>query len=148
VAVEVFEGNTADPKTLASQVCKVQKRFRLKRVVWVGDRGMITAARIEEELRGHEGLDWITALRAPAIRKLAEQRTLPMSLFDQRDLAEIASPDYPSERLVACRNPVLAEERKRTRSESITQVARIRVNHYDVRWRKEITYTSRTNIML
>jgi len=119
VAVEVFEGNTADPKTLGAQVRKVQERFGLKRIVWVGDRGMITEARIEEELRGSEGLDWITALRAPAIRKLAEQGTIQMSLFDQRDLAEISSPDYPGERLVACRNPLLAEERKRTRTELV-----------------------------
>ena len=119
VAVEVFEGNTGDPKTLVSQVRKVQGRFRLKRVVFVGDRGMITEARIEEELRGHEGLDWITALRAPAIRRLAEQGMIQMSLFDQRDLMEITSPDYPGERLMACRNPMLAEERKRARAELI-----------------------------
>lgn len=119
VAVEVFDGNTADPKTLASQIRKVRGRFGLKRVVFVGDRGLITAARIEEELRGEEGLDWITALRAPAIRTLVEQKGLQLSLFDQRDLAEITSPDYPGERLVACRNPLLAEERKRKRQELI-----------------------------
>jgi hypothetical protein len=119
VAVEVFEGNTADPKTVATQVTKVKDRFGLKRVVWVGDRGMLTNARIEQELRGTEGLDGISALRAPAIRKLAEQGTIQMSLFDQRDLAEISSPDYPGERLVACRNPLLADERKRTRAELI-----------------------------
>ncbi len=119
VAVEGFEGNTADPKTLSSQLRKVKEKFKLTRVVWVGDRGMLTAARIEEELRGQEGVDWITALRAPAIRALAEQGVLQMSLFDQRDLAEITSPDYPDERLVACRNPLLAEERKRTRKELI-----------------------------
>ena len=119
VAVEVFEGNTADPKTLATQVRKVKDRFGLRRVVWVGDRGMLTDARIDEELRGQEGWDWITALRAPAIRKLAEQGTIQMSLFDQRHLAEISSPDYPGERLVACRNPQLADDRKRTRAELI-----------------------------
>jgi len=119
VAVEVFEGNTADPKTLSSQIRKVKGRFDLKRIVFVGDRGMLTDARIDEELRGVKGLDWITALRAPAIRKLAEQKTLQLSLFDERDLAEITSPDYPGERLVACRNPLLAEERKRTRADLI-----------------------------
>jgi transposase len=119
VSVEVFEGNTADPKTLSAQVRKVKERFGLTRVVWVGDRGMITEARIEAELRGQDGLDWITALRAPAIRRLVEQKTIQMSLFDERDLAEITSPDYPDERLIACRNPLPAEERKRTRGELI-----------------------------
>ena len=119
VAVEVFEGNTADPKTLAAQVRKVKERFGLTRVVWVGDRGMITEARIEAELRGQDGFDWITALRAPAIRKLRAQGAIQMSLFDERDWAEITSPDYPDERLIACRNPQLAEERKRTRNELI-----------------------------
>lgn len=117
VAVEVFEGNTADPKTLQPQISKVRRRFGLSRVVFVGDRGVITSARIREELRPVEGLDWITALRAPAIRKLAEAGAIQLSLFDERDLAEIISPDYPDERLIVCRNPLLAEERKRKRKE-------------------------------
>ena len=116
VGVEVFEGNTADPKTLTKQIEKLQERFRLKRVVLVGDRGMLTEARIEQELRP-KGLDWITALRSPAIRALMEEGTIQPSLFDERDLAEITSPVYPGERLMACRNPLLADERTRKRKE-------------------------------
>jgi hypothetical protein len=114
VAVEVFEGNVGDPSTLASQIAKLKERFALERVVLVGDRGLITQARLEEILKP-AGLDWITALRAPAIRSLVEAAAIQLSLFDQRDLAEIASPDYPGERLVVCRNPLLAEERARKR---------------------------------
>jgi Transposase DDE domain len=116
VAVEVFEGNTADPATVAAQITKLKQRFRLRHVVMVGDRGMITAARIEQTLRP-AGLDWITALRAPAIHQLAEGGLLQFSLFDTRDMAEISSPDYPNERLVVCKNPLLAEERRRKRDE-------------------------------
>ena len=116
VAVEVFEGNTADPATVAAQVAKLKQRFRLRHVVLVGDRGMLTAARIEQTLRP-AGLDWITALRGPAIRQLAEAGALQFSLFDTRDMAEITSPDYPDERLVVCKNPLLAEERRRKRDE-------------------------------
>jgi hypothetical protein len=116
VAVEVFPGNTGDPKTLASAVEKVCTRFGLKRVVLVADRGLLTEARIEAELRPLEGkLDWITALRAPAVRKLFEEGDLQLSLFDQRDLAEITSKRFPDERLIACRNPLLATERARKR---------------------------------
>jgi hypothetical protein len=117
VAVEVFAGNTADPATLAAQIGKLKDRFNLKRVVMVGDRGMITTARIEETLRP-AGLDWITALRAPAIKDLAvDGGPLQPSLFDDRDMAEISSPDFPGERLVVCKNPLLAEDRARTREE-------------------------------
>jgi hypothetical protein len=117
VAVEVFEGNTADPATVAAQVAKLKQRFRLRHVVLVGDRGMLTAARIEQTLRP-AGLDWITALRGPAIQQLAaEGGPLQFSLFDTRDMAEISSPDYPDERLVVCKNPLLAEERRRKRDE-------------------------------
>ena len=116
VAVEVFEGNVGDPSTLPSQISKLKQRFDLDRVVLIGDRGMITAARIEETVKP-AGLNFITALRAPAIRGLAEAGTIQLSLFDQRDLAEISSPDYPGERLVACRNPLLADERARKRRE-------------------------------
>jgi hypothetical protein len=117
VAVEVFEGNTGDPATLAEQVSKLKQRFGLKRIVLVGDRGMITSARIAEDLLP-AGLDWITALRAPAIQKLAaEDGPLQLSLFDDRDLAEIESPDYPGERLIVCRNVALAAERARKRIE-------------------------------
>jgi hypothetical protein len=114
VAIEVFEGNTADPMTLGSQVQKLKTRFGLERVVVVGDRGMITSARIDADL-DPAGLDWITALRAPKIQELAKGGPLQLSLFDHRDLAEIASPDYPGERLIACRNPLLAAERRRKR---------------------------------
>ena len=117
VAIEVFQGNTGDPKTLSSQIQKVRKRFGLKRVVFVGDRGMITSKRIDEELRDVDGLDWITALRADSIKKLAEQGLVQTSLFDEHDLAEVSSPDYPGERLVVCRNPLLTEERARKRQE-------------------------------
>ena len=117
IAIEVFEGNTGDPATLGHQITKLKERFGLKRVVLVGDRGMITQARIEHELKP-AGLDWITALRAPAIQKLAaEGGPLQLSLFDERDLAEIESPDFPGERLVVCKNPALAEERRRKRGE-------------------------------
>lgn len=124
VAIEVFEGNTADPQTLAVQLEKLRTRFGLRRVVVVGDRGVLTEARLREELAGHEGLDWITALRAPAIRQLAEQAALPRSLFDEQDLAEIAAPDYPGERLVVCRNPLLADERRRKREELLQATER------------------------
>jgi transposase len=117
VAVEVFEGNTGDPTTLGSQVEKLRGRFGLERVVLVGDRGMITSARIEEDLKPQPGLGWISSLRSPAIRKLVEGGWLQMSLFDQRDLAEITSPEFPGERLIVCRNPLLAEERRRKREE-------------------------------
>jgi Transposase DDE domain len=117
VAVEVFAGDTADPQTLAAQIDKLKKRFALKRVVLVGDRGMITSARIDEELKP-AGLDWITALRAPAIQALADDDgPLQLSLFDDRDMAEVSSPDYPGERLIVCRNPALAAERARKREE-------------------------------
>ena len=117
VAVEVFEGNLGDPATLASQVRKLRVRFRLKRIVLVGDRGMITKARIDADV-APAGLDWITALRAPAIKALAaEGGPLQLSLFDERDMAEIVSDDYPGERLVVCRNPELAAERARKRVE-------------------------------
>jgi transposase len=117
VAVEVFPGNAADPKTVASQVSKLRERFGLERLVLVGDRGMLTSARIREDLRPVPGIEWITALRAPAIKKLASDGALPLSLFDERDLAEFTHPAFPGERLIACRNPLLATERSRKRQE-------------------------------
>jgi hypothetical protein len=117
VAVEVFEGNTGDPTTVPQQIDQLKQRFNLKRVVFVGDRGMITDARIEETLRP-AGLDWITALRAAAIQHLAvDGGPLQPSLFDTRDMAEITSPDFLGERLVVCKNPLLAEQRARKRDE-------------------------------
>jgi transposase len=116
VAIEVFDGNTGDPKTLAPQIEKLKRRFGLDRVVLVGDRGMITEARITEDLKS-AGLDWITALRAPAIKDLLNSGTLQLTLFDQRDMASITAPDFPGERLIVCRNPDLAAERTRKRQE-------------------------------
>ena len=115
VAVEVFDGNTADPKTVAAQVDKLRQRFGLQKVVLVGDRGMITSARIRQDLPASHGIEWISALRATQIQKLARGGQLQMSLFDKTDLVEIAHPDFPGERLIACFNPLLAEERARKR---------------------------------
>ena len=125
VAVEVFEGNTADPMTLASQITKLRTRFKLNRIVLVGDRGMVTDARLEADVKP-AGLDWITALRAPTIRELAaEHGPLQLSLFDQRDMAEITSSDYPGERLVVCRNPHLAARRSRKRQDLLEATERL-----------------------
>ena len=117
VAVQVFAGNTADPTTVAAQIAKLRERFALKQVVLVGDRGMLTQARIEQELRPVAGLEWITALRSGQIHQLVTDGALQLSLFDQTDLAEITHPDYPGERLVVCRNPLLAQERARKRED-------------------------------
>jgi Transposase DDE domain len=114
VAIEVFKGNTGDPKTVGAQVAKVKNRFGLTTVVLVGDRGMLTAARLREDV-GPAQLDWITALRAPQVKALVRDGALQLSLFDAQDLAEITSPDYPGERLVACKNPFLQAERARKR---------------------------------
>jgi transposase len=116
VAIEVFDGNTGDPTTLAPQVDKLKQRFGLSHVVLVGDRGMITEARLTEDIKA-AGLDWITALRGPAIKDLVNTGALQLTLFDQRDMASITSPDFPGERLVVCRNPDLATERSRKREE-------------------------------
>ena len=115
VAVEVFDGNTADPMTVGAQIDKLRQRFGLKRVVLVGDRGMLTEARIREEVEP-AGLDWISALRSSAIRQLVESGTLQMSLFDETDLVELRCDAYPGERLMVCRNPLLAAERARKRA--------------------------------
>jgi transposase len=120
VAVEVFAGNTADPNTVATQVNKLRLRFGLRQVVLVGDRGMITSARIRQDLPASHGIEWISALRATQIQKLARDGQLQMSLFDKTDLVEIAHPDFPGERLVACFNPLLAEERARKRPDLLT----------------------------
>jgi len=116
IAIEVFEGNTGDPKTLAAQINKLKDRFGLSRVCLVGDRGMLTNARINDELRPAQ-LDWISALRAPQIKALVETGAIQLSLFDEQDLFEISSPQFPGERLVCCHNPVLAEQRARKRQE-------------------------------
>ena len=117
VAVRVFAGNTADPKTFPEAVPAVRQKFGLEQMIMVGDRGMITTARIKD-LRELEGMAWITCLRHPAIKKLmAGDGPLQLSLFDEQDLAEITSGDFPGERLIACRNPFEAARRARTRQE-------------------------------
>ena len=124
VAVEVFDGNCSDPKTLKNQIVKVRERFGIERVVLVGDRGMITEARIREDIKTSGGLDWITALRAPQIRKLVQCGSLQLSFFDTRDMAEITHPDYPGERLIVCRNPMLAGQRARKREDLLEATER------------------------
>ena len=119
VAIEVFEGNTADPMTLAPQIDKLKQRFGLAHVVLVGDRGLITEARISADIKS-AGLDWITALRGPAIKELLNSGAIQLTLFDTRDMASITSPDFPGERLVVCRNPELAAERAHKREELLT----------------------------
>jgi transposase len=125
VAVEVFDGNTADPATLSAQIAKLKRRFALERVVLVGDRGMLTSARIREDVRP-AGFDWISCLRNGAIQELAaEQGPLQLSLFDERDLAEIEAPEqFPGERLIVCRNPLLAAERTRKRNDLLAATER------------------------
>jgi Transposase DDE domain len=123
IAIEVFEGNTGDPATLPAQVEKLKRRFGLKHVVLVGDRGMITQARLREDLKPG-GLDWITSLRAPQIQALADGGALQLSLFDERHLAEITAPEFPGERLVVCRNPDLARERARKREALLAAIER------------------------
>ena len=114
VAIEVFSGNTGDPKTVASQVNKIRERFGIDHVCVVGDRGMLTKARLKDDVVP-AGLDYLTALRAPEIKNLVAQGAVQLSLFDETDLFEIVHPDYGNERLVACKNPLLAEERARKR---------------------------------
>lgn len=114
VAIEVFSGNTADPKTVASQVEKIRERFGIEHVCVVGDRGMLTKARLKDDVLP-AGLDYLTALRAPEIKNLVENGAIQLSLFDETDLFEIVHPDYENERLVACKNPLLAQERARKR---------------------------------
>ena len=130
VAVEVYPGNTGDPTTVGDQVEKLRQRFGLERVVLVGDRGMLTQPQIDK-LQKHPGMGWITALTSAAIRQLLEKGTLQLSLLDEKNLAEITSPDYPGERLVVCHNPLLEEERARKREalleateKSLTKIAK------------------------
>jgi len=115
VAVSVFPGNTSDAKTLTTQTKMVQDRFGIKRMVLVGDRGMITQKLIDEELRETSGVEWITALRSETIKKLVEKKHIQLGLFDEMNLFEISTPDYPDERLIVCRNPELAKQRAHKR---------------------------------
>src|ERR1700733_1660914 len=123
VAIEVFDGNTGDPKTLAAQVEKLKQRFGLDHVVLVGDRGMITQARLTEDVQA-AGLDWITALRGPAIKELLKGGAFQLSLFDKRDMASITSPDFPGERLIVCRNAELAAKRAHKRRDLLDATER------------------------
>lgn len=117
IAVEVFPGNTGDPATVAAQVSKLRERFGIEHIIWTGDRGMLTSARIEQVLKP-QGMDWVSSLRAPQIAQLAaEHGPFQPSLFDERNLLELTSEHFPGERLVVCRNPLLAEERARKRAE-------------------------------
>ncbi len=115
VAIEVFEGDTADPKTLTIQIDKLMNRFGLTRIILVGDRGMLTSARIRQELQSVDGIDWITALKAPQIRTIMASGAIERSLFDTQDMAEITHPDFPGERLIVCYNPFLDDKRKAAR---------------------------------
>src|SRR5438093_5135803 len=128
VAVDVYPGNTGDPTTLADQVDKLRQRFGLERVVLVGDRGLLTRTQLGT-LKQYPGLGWISALRSAEVRRLVESGCLQLSLFDHQNLAEIHSPDFPGERLVACHNPLLATERHRKRQELLaateTELSRI-----------------------
>lgn len=123
LSVEAFPGNTADPATVEARLDALQGRFGLEHFVFAGDRGMLTSARIER-LTERGGIDWISALRAPEIRRLVNEGSLQLGLFDERDLAEISSPEYPRERLVVCRNPALAAERARKRDELLAATER------------------------
>jgi transposase len=114
VSIDVYPGNTADPTTVADQVEKVRNRFKLSQIVLVGDRGLLPQTQIDK-LKDYPGIGWISALKSCAIKKLVEKQHLQLSLFDQKNIAEIESPDYPDERLIACYNPFLAEERKHKR---------------------------------
>jgi hypothetical protein len=124
VAVEVFTGNTADPKTLTPQVEKIRQKFGLRRIIFVGDRGMLTSARLREDFHGVKGLGWVSALRTTEIRKLVAGSGFQFSLFDDRDFGEVHSPEFPGERLIACRNPLLEQERARKREELLQATER------------------------
>lgn len=118
IAIEIFEGNTADPTTLTNQITKLKERFGIAKIIWVGDRGIISSTTIQKHFQtADRSFDWISALRAVQIRSLVEQESIQLSLFDEQNIAEISSEDYPGERLIACRNPLLAAERAKTRSE-------------------------------
>jgi len=116
IAVEVFAGNTADPATVASEVERIKERFKLVDVVLVGDRGMLTSARIKA-IEAHGGIAWLSCLRSPQIQALVQSKELQLGIFDVRNLAEIQSRDFPGERLVVCKNPLLAQQRARQREE-------------------------------
>jgi hypothetical protein len=150
IAVQVFPGNTSDPATLASAITTIRERFGLQRVVLVADRGLATEARIEAELRPVDGLDWISALRAPAIKALVESGDLQLSLFDDVDMAEIQSEAFPGERLIVCRNPLLAADRSRTRQELLaaTEAQLEKIRHAAEREKKPLAGSDAIGIRL
>ena len=119
IAVEVWAGNTSDTTTLAKQIRKVKEKFGIEKIVWVGDKGMITETRIREEMAEAEGIEWITSLRRVQIKELLKQEEMQLSLFDEKNLVEIESAEYQGERLIVCRNPILAEERRKERKSLI-----------------------------
>jgi hypothetical protein len=123
IAVEVFQGSLHDDKTLPAQLEKLRRRFGLRRIVVVSDRGMVTRANLEA-MRGEQGVGWVTALKAPQVKRLVKEGALQLSLFDERNLAEIASDDYPGERLVVCRNPLVQAERSRKREDLLAATER------------------------
>jgi transposase len=139
ISVQVYPGNTADPKTVVDQVEKLRQNFGLSRVVLVGDRGMLTQPQIDK-IKHHPGGGWITALKSVAIRSLVKQGALQLSLLDEKNLAEITSPDYPGERLMACYNPLLAEERGRKRRELLdaTEKGLAKISQEVVRRKKKL----------
>jgi transposase len=119
IAVEVWSGNTSDTKTLGEQIRKVKEKFGIEKIVWVGDKGMITETRIREEMAEAEGIEWITSIRRVQIKELLKQKEIQLSLFDEKNIVEIESAEYRGERLILCRNPILAEERRKERKSLI-----------------------------
>lgn len=148
ITVEVFPGNTADPNTVKGQIEKLRHRFGLERVILVGDRGTLTSARLREDVSTQPGIEWITALRAPQIQTLAADGALQMSLFDQRDLAEITHEDFPGERLIACRNPLLADERARKRKELLAATEKDLVKIQEATQRAKRAFRGKERIAL
>jgi len=148
IAIEVFEGNTSDPAVFSKQMIKVKQRFGLERVIIVGDRGLITQARISEELAGVPGLDWISALRSSAIQKLVRDDIFQPSLFDRMDMAEVTSADFPGERLIVCRNPLLAEERARKRIELLDATELLLQEVVDATMRQKRAFKGKERIAL
>lgn len=148
VAIEVFEGNTADPTVFTAQIKGVRERFGIEKLIVVGDRGLITQARIDADLSLVDGLDWITALRSDAIRSLMNQGTIQLSLFDRKDMAEVHSPDFPGERLIVCRNPLLAEKRSRKRNELLDETERLLQVIVDATKREKRVFKGKDKIAL
>jgi len=148
VAIEVFAGNASDPAVFSKQMVKVKQRFGLARVIIVGDRGLITQARISEDLAGVPGLDWISALRLRAIQKLVVSGAFQPSLLDRIDMAEITSSEFPGERLIVCRNPLLADERARKRMELLAATETLLQAVVDATRREKRAFKGKTRIAL